>query len=135
MRPSPLHRALCALAALSLVFSAAPVIAAATSADGRLPACAVSDGSPASDAEGSEAAPAAAVTGAELDTRGQPCGPGPCSMPFTTCVAAGACLSVVPLPASASPAPTSGLLDVVALGAEGGLPSPASGILTPPPRG
>lgn len=134
MRHSLRHRTLCALVAVSFILSVAPAPVAATAAEMDLPACAVSDGSAVSATAGPEAAPAATVTGAHLDTGGLPCGPGPCSMPFTTCAAAGACLSAVPLPASASPALSSGLLDVDVLGTEGGLPSPVSGILTPPPR-
>lgn len=134
MRHPLRHRTLCALTALSLVFSAAPAPATATAAEGDLPASSVFDGSPVNDAAAPETTPAATATGAQLDTGGHPCGPGPCSMPFTTCAAAGACLSVVPLPASASPALSSGLLGVDDLAAEDGLPSPSSGITTPPPR-
>lgn len=120
--------------ALSFAFSVAPAPVAATTAEVDRPACSASDDSPVSGTAGPDAAPAATVTGAQLDTGGHPCGPGPCSMPFTTCAAAGACLSVVPLPASTSPALSSGPFGVGALGADAGLPSPASGILTPPPR-
>lgn len=134
VRHSLRHRTLCALAALSLVLSVAPAPVAATAPEGDLPACAVFGGSSTNDAAGPEATPAATATGAQLDTGGLPCGPGPCSMPFTTCAAGGACLSMVPLPAGASPALSPDLPGVGALGAEGGLPSPASGITTPPPR-
>lgn len=135
MRNSLRHRTLCALVALNFVFSVAPTPVAATAAEGDLPACAMSDGSSMNGSAGPEATPAATIAGADLDPRGWPCGAGPCSMPFTTCGAAGACLLVVPLPASASPALTPGLIGVDTLHAESGLPSPASGILTPPPRG
>lgn len=134
MRNSLRHRTLCALVALSFVFSVAPTPVAATAAEGDLPACSVSDGSSVTETAGPEAALAVTVAGADLDPRAQPCGPGPCSMSFTTCAAGGACLSVVPLPASASLSFSSGLLGLLAAGPDGGLPSPASRILTPPPR-
>lgn len=145
MRHSLRHRMLCVLAALSLAFSAAPASVAPasaatasvgeTSAEGHLPACSVSGVSPADETAGPGAAPAAAVTGGELDRDGgPPCGHRPCSMPLAACTGAGACLSMVPLPASASPALSRGLLFVPALGPERGPLSPASGILTPPPR-
>lgn len=134
MRNSLRHRMLCALAALSLVFSTAPAPVSATVAGGHLPACSVSDGATVTETAGPEPGSAGTVTGVQLDTGGQPCGPGPCSMPFTTCAAGGACLSVVPLPANASPSLSPGLIGLVAVGPDGGLPSPASRILTPPPR-
>lgn len=135
MRHTLRHRTLCTLAALSLVFSAAPVPVAATGTHGDVPACAMFGGSSVGGTAGSEAAPAATAAGARLDTGGLPCGPGPCSMPFTACAAAGACLSALPLPAGASPALSSDLVGFDARGSEGGPPSPVFGILTPPPRG
>lgn len=134
MRHALRHRTLCAVVALSFVLTVAPAPVAATAEDGDLPACAVVDGLPVSGTAGPQAVPAATVAEAQIDARGLPCGPGPCSLPFTTCAAAGTCLSVVPLPASASPALSSDLIAVDALGTDGGLPCPASGITTPPPR-
>lgn len=134
MRPSPLRRMLCALAALSLGFSAAPASAAAMPAEGHHPAVSAADDAPAVEAGERETAPAVTATAAELSRDGPPGGPGPCSMPLSMCAGGGACASMIPLPTSASPALSLGVLSVPALDTRGGLPSPTTGILTPPPR-
>lgn len=135
MHRSLRHRTLCALAALSLAFSAAPAAVSATFAVGPLPACSHADVSPTSGVDVPESPPSVSAVGADRGEGAPACGPGPCSMPFTTCAGAGACLSVLPLPAGASPALSAGFIGVDAFGTEGGPPSPAFAILTPPPRG
>lgn len=134
MRYSPRHRILCALLALGLVLSAAPTSVTAAFVEERPAACTLSHGSPASDAAGPEAASALVASTGGLNTSGPACGSGPCSMPLTTCTAAGACLSTVPLSASASPALAPGLLGVPAPDARADHSSAVSAVLTPPPR-
>lgn len=134
MPPSPLRRTLCVLAALSLVLSAAPASGAAIPAEGHHPAVSTPGDAPVVEAGEREAAPAATVTAAELSREGPPGGSGPCSMPLSMCAGGGACASMIPLPTGASPAPSSGPVGVPLFGTEGGPSSPATGILTPPPR-
>lgn len=134
MRHTFHHRMLGALAALGLAFSVAPASLTATLVDARLPACSVSGVAQVTDAEGAESTPVVTVSPSELDAGGHPCGHGPCPMPLMTCAGAGACLSLLPLPTSASTPLSSGLFAASNHGTDRGPPSPTPSILTPPPR-
>lgn len=132
MRHTFHHRMLGALAALGLAFSMAPTSLTAT-VDGRLPACSVPHDAQVTDADGAASTSVVAVSGDELDAD-ERCGHGPCPMPLTTCAGAGACLSLLPLPSSASAPLSSGLFAASHHGTDRGPLSPTPGILTPPPR-
>lgn len=135
MRHTFHHRMLGALAALGLAFSMAPASLTATgTTDGRMSACSVPGVPQVTDAEGVESTSVMAVSGAGTVTGGQPCGHGPCPMPFTTCAGAAGCSSLLPLPASATAPPSSGLFAAPYPGSDRGPPSPTPGVLTPPPR-
>lgn len=134
MRHTFHHRMLGVVAALGLTFSMAPASLTVTAADGRLPACSLPGVAQMTDAERAESTSVVVVSGAELDTGDQPCGHGPCPMPYTACAGAAGCSSLLPLPASASAPPSSGLFAASFHGADRGPPSPTPSVLTPPPR-
>lgn len=135
MSPPFRHRILCALTALSLALFAAPVLLTAAHAGGDRAACSPSDASPVGGAGGSAVTAVAADPGAGTDMDGAGCEPGPCSLPLTTCVGAGGCVSAAFPPAHAPTAFSADDHAAPALRTGQAVSSPVSRHPTPPPRG
>lgn len=137
MHPPLRHRVLAAVAALSLVVSAVPVSMGAAPADPGIDAAfGTSDPEPESAIDGTGTRLAAPASGATApDEEGMSCEPGPCSMLLTTCLGAGSCITVAPLPAYAVQLSSSREDVTIVHTGERRMASTSPRLPTPPPRG